>query len=64
MASMMMNVRILMRKNLMPSMALKRMENHKALMKAQIDQMRMTMTMMEIQRNLKQMKKGWNLKMR
>jgi len=50
MASMAMNVRILMKKKSMPSMALRRMENHKALMKPLpvIDQMRMTVTLIEI----------------
>ena len=46
----------------MPSMASKRMENRKSLMKAQIDQMRMTVTVMEIRRNLKWMRNRLNLK--
>ena len=62
MASMTMNVWILMKKKSMPSMALRRMENCKALMKALIDQMRMTVTMIEIWRNLKWMRNRLNPK--
>jgi len=54
---------VLMSKKSMPSMALKKMENCKSLMKALINQMRMTMTTMEIWGNLKWMRNGLNLKM-